>query len=80
MATLQEIVIRKNHFYMKKIIASLATLTPLLALAHPGHGESEGYTIIHYFSEPQHALVTLGVVVVTGIFIVWEKKRKQKES
>jgi len=65
---------------MKKIIASLATLTPLLALAHPGHGESEGYTIIHYFSEPQHALVTLGVVVVTGIFIAWEKRSKQKES
>lgn len=65
---------------MKKIIASLVTLTPLLALAHPGHGESEGYTIIHYFSEPQHALVTLGVVVVTGIFIAWEKRSKQKES
>jgi len=63
---------------MKKVISSLAAFTPLLALAHPGHGESEGYTIIHYFTEPQHALVTLGVVAVTGVFIAWEKRRKQK--
>lgn len=65
---------------MKKIIASLATLTPLLALAHPGHGETDGYTIIHYFTSPQHVLVTLAAVAVTGVFIAWEKKRKQKES
>lgn len=62
---------------MKKVIASLATLTPLIALAHPGHGETGGYTIIHYFSEPQHALVTLGVVVLTTVFVVRERRKKQ---
>lgn len=62
---------------MKKVIASLAALTPLFALAHPGHGETEGYTIIHYFTEPQHALVTLGVVVLTTVFVMRERRKKQ---
>lgn len=62
---------------MKKVIASLAALTPLLALAHPGHGETEGYTIIHYFTEPQHLLVTLGVMVLTTVFVVKERRKKQ---
>lgn len=65
---------------MKKMIASLATLTPLLALAHPGHGDTDGYTIIHYFTTPQHVLVTLAAIAVTAVFVAWEKRRKQKES
>lgn len=62
---------------MKKVIASLAVLTPLFALAHPGHGETEGYTIIHYFTETQHLLVTLGVMVLTTFFVVKERRKKQ---
>ena len=63
---------------MKKVIDSLAALTPLFPLAHPGHGETEGYTIIHYFTEPQHLLVSLGVVVLTGVFIAVEKRKNKK--
>lgn len=40
-------------------------LLPLFSMAHPGHGDSDGHTIIHYFSEPVHA-----VAAFSGIFIV----------
>lgn len=62
---------------MKKTIAATAALLPLAAMAHPGHGETDGYTIIHYFTEPQHALVTLGAVILTVLFVLTERKRKK---
>ena len=62
---------------MKKITAALSALMPLAVFAHPGHGETDGYTIIHYFTEPQHAVITLGVFAVTAVYIARERKRKQ---
>lgn len=62
---------------MKKIIATVAVLLPLITLAHPGHGETEGYTIIHYFTEPQHALITLGILAAVVVYIARERRKKQ---
>ena len=62
---------------MKKIIATVAVLLPLITLAHPGHGETEGYTIIHYFTEPQHALITLGILAAAVVYIARERRKKQ---
>lgn len=62
---------------MKKIIAIAAVLLPLITLAHPGHGETDGYTIIHYFTEPQHAIITLGILAATVVYIVRERRKKQ---
>lgn len=62
---------------MKKIIAAAFILLPAITWAHPGHGETEGYTIIHYFTEPQHALVTLGILAITAVYIARERKKNQ---
>ncbi|MBY0481360.1 MAG: hypothetical protein K2Q21_08400 [Chitinophagaceae bacterium] len=62
---------------MKKFTAALAILVPVLAWAHPGHGETDGYTIIHYFTEPQHAIITLGVLAAVSIYIVRERRKKR---
>lgn len=62
---------------MKKIAATCAVLFPLISLAHPGHGETEGYTIIHYFTEPQHAFITLGIFALTAVYISRERKKRQ---
>lgn len=64
---------------MKKCIGVLAAVFPLAAMAHPGHGETDGYTIIHYFSEPQHALVTLGAIILTLVFVLAERRKKKSE-
>lgn len=58
---------------MKKFMFFLASLLPFISNAHPGHGETEGFTITHYFKEPQHIvfiLLTLAVV----IFFLGRKK------
>ena len=43
-------------------ILLLTGFTPLLSMAHPGHGETGGFTITHYIVEPVH--------VFTGIFLL----------
>lgn len=61
---------------MKKLMFFFASLLPFISNAHPGHGETEGFTITHYFTEPQHLvfiLLTLAVV----IFFLGRKKEVQ---
>lgn len=65
---------------MKKIAIALslfATLVaPLITLAHPGHGETDGYTIIHYFVEPMHAVATFGVLIAAFAYIRYTRKKR----
>jgi hypothetical protein len=69
---------------MKKIIASLSLLAlflPLISLAHPGHGETDGYTITHYFVEPIHIVFSVGVLIAVVAFVrLLEKNKQQKEN
>jgi hypothetical protein len=72
---------------MKKFsIAGLASLlTPFICLAHEGHGTSNGFTITHYFVEPEHAIYTWSFLVASFFLISFYrlKKRglsKQKKS
>lgn len=62
---------------MKKISCLLAASLPFLAFAHPGHGGTDGYTIIHYFSEPQHALISIAVMAGAIVLIVRERNKKK---
>lgn len=68
--------------YMKKLLAvtSLFTLLlPLFASAHPGHGEGGGYTIIHYFAEPQHAIVSISLLLMIVVYVrMLRHKREPK--
>ena len=56
------------------IIASL----PLFASAHPGHGETDGYTITHYFMEPAHAVVT--VLAVAAALMLGRAARRNSSD
>ncbi len=62
---------------MKKISSLLASILPFVAFAHPGHGGTDGYTIIHYFSEPQHALISFGVMAAAIVLIVHERNNRK---
>jgi len=62
---------------MKKLTAFLTLLIPALTWAHPGHGDTDGYTIIHYFSEPQHAIITLGVLAAVTVYIMRERRQNR---
>ena len=61
---------------MKKILFLLASVVPaLFAMAHPGHGTTEGYTITHYFVEPQHVFPIVAVLAI-GV-LLFNRFRKQ---
>lgn len=70
---------------MKKISLAFQTglgiLLPFAGMAHPGHGETEGFSIIHYFGEPVHATATaalLTVIMFSGIYIRRKKAQNKK--
>ena len=67
---------------MNKIIAILsffAFCLPAICLAHPGHGESGGYTITHYFTEPVHLITTLIIFTGTYVFMRYVYKNKHQK-
>lgn len=69
---------------MKKIMFFLASFLPFISNAHPGHGETEGFTIKHYFTEPGH-LVFLFLAMAVVIFFLGRSKemhdaKKQKQQ
>ena len=68
---------------MKKVVACLGLfvlILPLISLAHPGHGETDGYTITHYFTEPVHVVIAIGVLVVVTVYIRYMRKSKQTKE
>ena len=58
---------------MKKLMLLVTMVFPLILWAHPGHGETEGFTIKHYMVEPEHVLFALLALAVV-IFFVGRKK------
>ena len=69
---------------MKKIRLAFKTgiimLIPFAGMAHPGHGETEGFTIIHYFTEPVHAIVTVGLLAGVLFMISYMRKKKYADK
>jgi hypothetical protein len=66
---------------MKKIISTLSAslfLMPLITFAHPGHGETGGYTITHYFVEPMHSLVLLTAFGASLLLIRQMRRSRQQ--
>ena len=73
----------KYYNKMKKLLFALLTLVPFLGIAHPGHGDhgDSGFTIIHYFLEPQHAIISLlSIAIVIFAVAKLASKKDSKES
>ena len=63
---------------MKKILSLLAGFVPFMSFAHEGHGHTDGFTITHYFVEPQHS-----VAVLIGAFlfyVIYRNVRKENKA
>ncbi len=54
---------------------------PIIAFAHPGHGDHahDGFSIIHYFTEPEHGLVTFGILVSIAMAINYKYQTNKKK-
>lgn len=53
----------------KFIVALSALALPLFAVAHPGHGHTDGHSFWHYFMEPKHALAAVLLAVGVGVWM-----------
>lgn len=58
----------------------MAALLPLSMIAHPGHGETEGFTIIHYLVEPIHTTAVIGGVLLAVIYLRRQRKKNTASS
>lgn len=67
---------------MKSILTLLSLATPALTFAHPGHGGhgGSGFTIIHYLTEPDHALIALLGVAIIGFGVYKLVAKKEDKS
>ena len=76
------ILYTSKAFHMKKINLVFKTiivmLLPFTGMAHPGHGETEGFTITHYFTEPVHA--TVSVILLAGVLFTVSVLRRKKSA
>jgi 5-enolpyruvylshikimate-3-phosphate synthase len=61
---------------MKKIWLAAGTFLPFVSMAHPGHGELEGFTIQHYMVEPEHVVALVLILAVVFFFAGRKKEMK----
>lgn len=69
-------VIKYKIYYMKKLLVFLAVLTPIVTLAHPGHGVAENNGLTHLLLSHGY-LVGLGVIVLGLGYYFLRKFNKQ---
>lgn len=64
----------------KTIIFIPMFMAYLTAHAHPGHGDSGGFTITHYFVEPEHLFTGICLlallVYITGNVLKWKQRNR----
>ena len=69
---------------MKKLVSVISLfiliVMPFITMAHPGHGDhgDSGYTIIHYFTQPMHAVITLGSIVIVFAVLHFNRKKNTR--
>jgi hypothetical protein len=61
---------------LSAILVSLASATQVLA--HPGHGITEGNSLVHFLTEPVHIISFIAVVAFGAITVLWYRARKKK--
>ena len=64
---------------MKKVFLSLAAVaTSVSSFAHEGHGHTDGFTIKHYFAEPEHIIPVLLAAAVAVVLFRYFRKKEAK--
>lgn len=77
-------LIKRTFMKHKTILFISILMACVTANAHPGHGDSGGFTITHYFVEPGHVFTGICLlallVSVTGTLLSWKKKKRYHEQ
>ena len=66
----------------KAILMLIIVALPGIMMAHPGHGDHshDGWSIIHYFTQPEHALVSIAIVLSLAVVVIVKKKSKTRKA
>ena len=66
----------------KAVLMLIIVSLPEMMLAHPGHGDHshDGWSIIHYFTQPEHALVSIAIVLSLAVVVIVKKKSKTRKA
>lgn len=61
---------------MKKVLIAASMLVPFISFAHDGHGVTGGFSITHYFVEPDHAIYTWSFIAAGLILAKYLRGRR----
>ncbi|GEM_PF-977706 len=81
-----QIIIHLVSINMKIFRISLITsvlffiISAVSLMAHPGHGTTDGHSLIHYLTEPMHATVLVAVFIMIAASITWMILKKKKAT
>lgn len=73
----------KGILTVSKVILMLIIVSlPEMMLAHPGHGDHthDGWSIIHYFTQPEHAVVSIAIVISVAWVTFYLLKSRSKRA
>lgn len=73
----------KGILSLSKVVLVLIIVSlPELMLAHPGHGDHshDGWSIIHYFTQPDHAIVSIAIVISLAWVTLYLLKARSKRA
>jgi hypothetical protein len=64
---------------MKNLVTFLLLVSPVFTFAHPGHGSSDGNSLLHYFSTPEHAIPAIAIALLVAV-VLFRKVKKSMAS
>lgn len=68
--------------FLKAALMLIIVSLPSLASAHPGHGDHshDGWSVIHYFTQPEHAVLSIAIVISLVLAFVFRPKSKTTKA
>ncbi|MGE3800595.1 MAG: hypothetical protein AB7H80_06210 [Candidatus Kapaibacterium sp.] len=64
---------RRRHPFLLSLLLIAASTMQLRA--HPGHGESNSTSPLHFLLEPEHLVPTLAALAAVVIILLWRRRR-----
>jgi hypothetical protein len=68
----------KKRVQIQHLGAAAVSCYAPAALAHGGHGVVGAHSILHYFVEPLHAVIWLGLAL--AVALLWGVRRRQRRD
>jgi putative Mn2+ efflux pump MntP len=65
------------HHKRRNLVLKLALITIASLAVHPGHGTGDGFSLLHYLTEPSHLLGGVVFVLVAAVAVALLRRRGQ---